>query len=162
MCAERRREMDKQLLPSIEKLAAFLDGNLSPDEMQQFSQLAEQNEALHQILAANAVIDEALSSYSETDLQLPSEILESSFSLPTIPSEMPSDLAPLTPEPRYNEFNEVAAAVASIDEEIQPFSEIDSADNDVSILSHSDDLINLTPENEDFNISDNPSAPDDF
>ena len=150
--------MDKQSLPSIEKLAAFLDGNLSPDEMQQFSQLAEHNEALHQILAANAVIDEAISSYSETDLQLPSEILGSSFSLPTIPS----DLTRLTPESWYNEFNEVAAAVASIDEEFQPFSEIDSGDNDVSIPGHSDDLINLTPENEDFNISDNPSAPDDF
>ncbi len=161
MFAERRREMDKQSLPSIEKLAAFLDGNLSPDEMQQFSQLAEHNEALHQILAANTVIDEAISNYSESDLQLPSEILGSSFSLPTIPSEVPSDLTRLTPEPWYNEFAEVAAA-ASIDDEIQPFSEIDSGDNDVSIHGHSDDLINLSPENDGFEISDNPSAPDDL
>lgn len=161
MCAERRREMDKQSLPSIEKLAAFLDGNLSPDEMQQFSLLAEHNEALHQILAANAVIDEAISSYSESDLELPSEILGSSFSLPTIPSEAPSDLTRLTPEPWYNEFAEVAAA-AAIDEEIHPFSEIGSGDNDVCIPEHSDDLINLTPENEGFNINDNPSVPDDF
>ena len=154
--------MDKQSLPSIEKFAAYLDGNLSPDEMQQFSQLAEHNAAFHQILAANAVIDEAISSYSESDLQLPSEIFGSSFCLPTIPSEAPSDLTRLTPEPWYNEFTEVAAVAASIEEEIQSFSEIDSGDNDISIPDYSDEMINLMPENDGFDNSDNHSAPDDF
>lgn len=39
-------------LPSIEEFAAFLDGNLSANDMQQFTQLAAHDDALHQLLHA--------------------------------------------------------------------------------------------------------------
>ena len=48
-------------LPSIEEFAAFLDGNLSRNEMQQFSEIAADNDALRQLLDANSIIDETLS-----------------------------------------------------------------------------------------------------
>ena len=74
MYVERRRKMDKQSLPSIEKFAAYLDGNLSPDEMQQFSHLVEHDDALRQLLDANAVIDDAIDRFSDYEF-LPYEIL---------------------------------------------------------------------------------------
>ena len=76
--------MDKQLLPSIEKFAAYLDGNLSQDEMLQFSQLATHNEDLMNLIEANATVNETLASYDGTDLQLPDEITGCDFNLPKI------------------------------------------------------------------------------
>ena len=76
--------MDKQLLPSIEKFAAYLDGNLSQDEMLQFSQLATHNEDLMNLIEANAAVNETLASYDGTDLQLPDEIAGWDFNLPEI------------------------------------------------------------------------------
>ena len=82
MFAERRSEMDKQSLPSIEKFAAYLDGKLSPDEMQQFSQLAEHNDALRQLLDASARLDELMT--GSTEMELPDEITNSEFELPDL------------------------------------------------------------------------------
>lgn len=76
--------MDKQLLPSIEKFAAYLDGNLSQDGMLQFSRLITKNENLMNFLDANADIEETLASYGEADLQLPHEVAEWNFNLPQI------------------------------------------------------------------------------
>lgn len=50
-------------LPSIEEFAAFLDGNLSANDMQQFTQLAAHDNALHQLLHANSVIDDTFDGF---------------------------------------------------------------------------------------------------
>lgn len=76
--------MDKRLLPSIEKFAAYLDGNLSQDEMLQFSELAIHNEDLMNLLEANVAVNETLASYNDTDLELPEEIAGWDFNLPEI------------------------------------------------------------------------------
>jgi hypothetical protein len=76
--------MDKLLLPSIEKFAAYLDGNLSQHEMLQFSELATHNEDLMNLIEANATVNETLASYDGTDLQLPDEIAGWDFNLPEI------------------------------------------------------------------------------
>lgn len=76
--------MDKQLLPSIEKFAAYLDGNLSQDEMLQFSQLATHNEDLMNLIEANTAVNETLESYDDTNLSLPEEITGWDFNLPKI------------------------------------------------------------------------------
>lgn len=76
--------MDKQSLPSVEKFAAYLDGRLSPEEMQQFSQLAEHNATLRQLLEANSIIENTLSSLDENELQIPDEIINLDFDLPEI------------------------------------------------------------------------------
>lgn len=76
--------MDRHSLPSIEKFAAFLDGNLSQNEMQQFSQLADYDDALHELLDASSIVDETIAGFTDADLQLPPEIAGSDFELPEI------------------------------------------------------------------------------
>lgn len=76
--------MSKHSLPSIEQFAAYLDGNLSQSEMLQFSQLAERDGVLHQLLDASSVVDNTLAGFIEGDLQLPNEIIGSDFDLPEV------------------------------------------------------------------------------
>lgn len=84
MYAERRRKMHKHSFPSIEKFAAYLDGNLSQSEMQQFSQFAEHDSELHHLLDANDVVDDTIAGFTDADLQLPNEIKGSDFDLPDV------------------------------------------------------------------------------
>lgn len=76
--------MFKHSLPSIEQLAAYLDGNLSQNEMQQLSQLAEHNNMLHQLIDANSMVEDTLASYNDADLELPEEILKQDFEIPDL------------------------------------------------------------------------------
>ena len=76
--------MFKNSLPSIEQFAAFLDGNLSQNEMQQFSQLAEHNNTMNQLLDASDVIDDTMVGFTEADLQLPHELIGSNFEIPNV------------------------------------------------------------------------------
>ena len=76
--------MVKHSLPSIEQIAAFLDGNLPESEMQQFSQLAEHDNTLQQLLDASSVVDDAMSNFTDDDLQLPLEISGPDFEIPDV------------------------------------------------------------------------------
>lgn len=76
--------MLKHSFPSIEQFAAYLDGNLSQSEMQQFSQMAEHDNELHQLLDASTVVDNTIAGFTDTDLQLPPEIVGLDFELPDI------------------------------------------------------------------------------
>lgn len=119
--------MFKHSLPSIEQFAAYLDGNLSQSEMQQFSQLAEQDNALHQLLDASTEIDNTLAGFMDSDLQLPSDIMGLDFELPAIPAEGVSPLVTLSPEPMNDIF-----VVACADENMSLFSEIDQEEHLIS------------------------------
>lgn len=76
--------MFKHSLPSIEQFAAYLDGNLPEAEMPQFSQLAEHDNALHQLLDASDAVDDTIAGFTDADLQLPNEIIGSDFVLPDV------------------------------------------------------------------------------
>ena len=76
--------MSKHSLPSIEHFAAYLDGNLPETEMRQFSQLGEHDNVLHQLLDASTVVDNAIASFTDVDLQLPTEISDTVFELPDV------------------------------------------------------------------------------
>lgn len=155
MFAERRSEMDKQSLPSIEKFAAYLDGKLSPDEMQQFSQLAEHNDALRQLLDASARLDELMT--DSTEMELPPEIASSEFDIPDIPADIPVDFAKSTFE-SWDEMFSIAAAIESNDE-LSHHSEITS-DNDIDIdaSGNLDSMLNLSPENDNDGIMENDDS----
>lgn len=112
--------MFKQSLPSVEQFAAYLDGNLSQNDMILFSQMAEQNNVLHKLLDASSEVDNTLADFIESDLQLPSEIMGLDFELPAIPAEGVSPLITLTPEPMDNIF-----VVACADEDVSMFPEIE-------------------------------------
>lgn len=118
-------------LPSIEQFAAFLDGNLSQSEMQQFSHLAEHDSTLQQLLNESTVIENTQNSFTDSDLQLPPEISGLDFVLPQIPESGISQFVNLSPEPTDD------IRVAAL-----------CADKDVSIFSHEnqEEHINLDDE----------------
>lgn len=78
--------MDKHFNPSIsiEKFAAFLDGNLPQDEMQNISSTIEHDEALKAILDTSDMIDTTLENYISDDVQIPDEIANLEFNLPNL------------------------------------------------------------------------------
>ncbi len=117
--------MDKHSFPGIEKFAAFLDGNLPQDEMQQFSQLAEQDEKIHQMLDASSIIDDTIEGFTESDLQLPPEIAGNYFEIPSIPSVEISPFVTQTPSPT----DDILVAAACADEDFHHFSDNSSFDN---------------------------------
>lgn len=142
-------------LPSIEEFAAFLDGNLSQNEMRQFSQFAAHDESLHQLLNANTVVDKTLNSFTDADLQLPSDLVDSDFDLPTISSEYASTLVSLSPDPMDNML-----VAACANDDISMFSETNQDDNTNIGEDMHNDLSQTTPNNDDFD--NNGDLPDSF
>ncbi len=67
---------------SIEKFAAFLDGNLPNDEMYAINKLAHQEGIVHDLIEANENIEISINEYSASDIHIPEEILSDDFELP--------------------------------------------------------------------------------
>ena len=76
--------MDKHFQPSItiEEFAAYLDGNLHPDEMKVIASAIESDEVMHNIMEASELADETLANYSDEDLALPEELTSVHFQVP--------------------------------------------------------------------------------
>lgn len=153
--------MDKQSLPSVEQFAAYIDGNLSQSEMQQFSQLAEHDGTLHQLLETSSIVDNTIDSFSESDLQLPLEIIGSDFELPTIPTEDISQLVTLTPE---SMDDMPVAAAACAEEDISMSSDVNPKEYSTLGGEVYDDTSHLMPEDDYFRSCDDLSSlyPDDL
>lgn len=132
-------------LPNIEKFAAFIDGNLSQNEMQHFSRLAENENALHQLLDASLVVDNTITSLTDSDLQLPPEIVTSDFELPTIPTEGISPLVALSPEPMDDMF---AANATYTDDDISMLSDINYENHSIIGGELQDESSRLMSEND--------------
>lgn len=147
--------MFKHSLPSIEQFAAYLDGNLSQSEMQQFSQLAEHDGALHQLLDASSVVDNTLAGFTDADLQLPNEIIGSDFELPTIPAESISPLVTLTPEPMDDML---VAAAACANDDISMYSDVNPEDHSTIGGELHNEPPQLIPEDNGFGNSDDVSS----
>ena len=89
--------MDKHFNPSVnvEKFAAYLEGNLPENEMQQISTLIENDDALKSILDVSEQVDASLEDYASCGLQIPEELLTLDFELPGIHDTSVSlDMAP--------------------------------------------------------------------
>ena len=76
--------MHKDFVPpiSIEEFAAYLDGNLSDDEMQRVSSVIENDEAMQDIAVNNLSIEDALSHYESSEFTLPDELTSLDFEIP--------------------------------------------------------------------------------
>ena len=111
--------MFKQSLPSVEQFAAYLDGNLSQSDMRHFSQMAEQDNVLRQLLDASTEIDNTLAGFTEYDLQIPSEIMGSDFELPMIPAEGVSPFVSLS----QDSMDDMPAVAECADEDMSMYSE---------------------------------------
>lgn len=59
---ERRHILDKYFVPpvSVEKFAAYLDGNLPENEMQHISSIIENNDDMQQIMQINDSVDDTM------------------------------------------------------------------------------------------------------
>ena len=140
-------------LPSIEEFAAFLDGNLSANDMQQFTQLAAHDDALHQLLHANSVVDDTLDGLRDADLQLPADLMNADFELPEIPSsDDASMLVSLSPEP----VDDMLVAACS-DDDVSMFSGIDQDDHTNTVDDMHDDSSLATSHDDGFGNSDDSS-----
>lgn len=143
--------MLKQSLPSIEQFAAFIDGNLPQSEMQKFSQLVEHDSVLHQLMNANFAVENTIASFTDSDLQLPPEIVSSKFELPPIPTDDIMQLDMLSQEPMDNMFVAAAASAEDVNTTISDVSQEHhiSIDSDV----HNDSLLSNLG-NDDFDNGD--------
>lgn len=73
---------------SIEEFAAYMDGNLSDDEMQRVSTVVEHDDTMQDVLDSMEQSELTLSEYTPDDLQLPDEITGGGFELPEIKKEI--------------------------------------------------------------------------
>lgn len=82
----RRSTMYNPFLPpiSIEKFAAYLEGNLPENEMLHVSLLIESNDDMRQIMQINDFVDEAMEANDFIDMDLPDGIMAVDFELPDI------------------------------------------------------------------------------
>lgn len=126
--SERRCSMDNNFFNnvSVEKFAAFLDGNLLPDEMQQMSSMVDNNEMMHDIYAASKLTDETLANYTDDDLALPEEIKSADLEIPLIFSDFQSI------EPYENFEVAACAACADVADEFELDDELPSNDVDTT------------------------------
>ena len=67
---------------SIEEFAAYLDRNLSDNEMQRVSSIIENDEVMHNIASINRSIEDSLINNESLDLSLPDELSSLDFNIP--------------------------------------------------------------------------------
>ena len=132
--SERRYIMHKDFTPpvSIEEFAAYLDGNLSDNDMKRVSTVIENNEAMHNIVLNSQSVDESLSDYEPLELVLPDGLASLDFDIPQFDNgiDIPNnwdglEVAECAPDVVYND--------ASI-----------SGDDSSIMISQSDDVLHHT------------------
>lgn len=69
---------------SIEKFAAYLDGNLPDDEMQRVETVIENDEGMQGVMDGLEQADLTLAEYGQEYIQLPEEIAGSDFDIPNV------------------------------------------------------------------------------
>lgn len=69
---------------SIEKFAAYLDGNLSDEEMQRVSSVIEDDEMMQEIVGQSGWIDDWQEAYGQDDDLLPQELEGMDFTIPEV------------------------------------------------------------------------------
>ena len=69
---------------SIEEFAAYLDGNLTIEDMNRVSSVIDSNSDMHSIANSVQLVDETFASYSPLELTLPDDISSMDFNIPQI------------------------------------------------------------------------------
>ncbi len=137
-------------------MAAFLDGNLSASEMQCISSLIDNDASLQRFMDASSVIDESISAFSMSDMDLPQELQTLDFNLPSLDLDF-HGLVTLSPEPLPFPDNMMVAACADPQIEDTPVHQYESGDHgslaeimsgsDENIAAYSDDSIATETDN---------------
>lgn len=69
---------------SIEEFAAYMDGNLTDDEVQRVSTVIEHDDTMQGIMDSMEQSELTLAEYGQEDMQLPEELCRESFHMPII------------------------------------------------------------------------------
>ena len=93
---------------SIEEFAAYMDGNLSDDEMQRVSSVIDNDEMMQGVMDSMEQSELTLAEYGQEDLQLPEEIADGEFDVPETDNHYAGGGGGF-----FNPFATVAACVAS-------------------------------------------------
>lgn len=109
-------------------MAAYLDGNLSASEMQGISSLIDNDTSLQLFMDASSVIDELISAFSMSDIELPQELQTLNFDLPSLDGDF-HGLVTLSPEPLPFPDNMMVAACADPQIEDTPVHQYESGDH---------------------------------
>ena len=72
------------ILVSIEELAAYMDGNLTPEEAHNISVQIEHNPVLSEIMSVSQNVDNQLHLFHADDFMLPDELNSFDFNIPSV------------------------------------------------------------------------------
>ena len=135
--------MRNEFIPpvSIEEFAAYLDGNLSQEDMAKMELIIETDSSMQEIALSSQSIDENMTNNEPLELRLPDELSSSDFEIPIIEDNVIDD--------NNHEYIEVAACAA------EPIGDItDVEETEVkSLTSENLNLLNHSEFSED--ITDN-------
>lgn len=82
---------NESMIPvSIEEFAAYLDGNLTEEGMSRVSSLIDNDSSLQSFADNVQMVDETYANYTESELELPEEIISMDFNLPQLELDEPS------------------------------------------------------------------------
>ena len=93
---------------SIEEFSAYMDGNLSDDEMQRISSVIENDESMQGVIDCMEQSELTLAEYGQEEMQLPEEIADGEFDVPETDNHYAGGGGGF-----FNPFAKVAACVAS-------------------------------------------------
>lgn len=121
------------MLPvSVEGFAAYLDGNLSQEDMAKVESVISTDDAMHDILINCQAIDDAMINCGPLELLIPDEISSLDFEIPSIDDNIFND--------GYFDFPEVTACAAElIINEATDTEDVDAhanANEDLDVLNH--------------------------
>ena len=109
--------MHKDFVPpvSIEKFAAYLDGNLTEEGMNEVASAIHADDSLQDILSSGYMVDEMLSTYDDWNQIVPDDIFTDSFDIPNIEENLDaSDIFPQNEDSIYAETVDVSYDVDNI------------------------------------------------
>ena len=109
--------MHKDFVPpvSIEKFAAYLDGNLTEEGMNEVASAIHADDSLQDILSSGYMVDEMLSTYDDWNQIVPDDIFTDSFDIPNVEGNLDtSDIFPQNEDSIYAETVDVSYNVDNI------------------------------------------------
>lgn len=109
--------MHKDFVPtvSIEKFAAYLDGNLTEEGMNEVASAIHSDDSLQDILSSGYMVDETLSTYDDWNQIVQDDIFTDSFDIPNIEENLDaSDIFPQNEDSIYAEIVDVSYDVDNI------------------------------------------------
>ena len=167
--AERRNIMDKNFMPpvSIEKFAAYLDGNLSDDEMNRIDTLVSTNPDMEELVAISDEVDEDIQVYMQDEFAYEADMTaleDSDFYIPNLEADLTTHIGTDTPD-----YGEVACAADVADRftDLDETNQLNDDDDKIGEDEFGNDDFISHQDNDSFstisaNDGDNSHEPSDF